>query len=82
MREHYKFFSHTQCEHFPCHTGVAKEDFNCLFCFCPLYAQGERCGGNFSFVNGIKDCSKCTFPHVRQNYGAVIEKIRSEREKS
>ena len=38
------FFSNTACEHFPCHEGVAAGRFNCLFCYCPLYALGEACG--------------------------------------
>ena len=42
--KNHSFFSHTACEAFPCHTGVAREDFNCLFCYCPLYTLGERCG--------------------------------------
>ena len=31
--ENFKFFSHRQCEYFPCHQlkgGMAEEDFNCL----------------------------------------------------
>ena len=35
--ENFKFFSHRQCEYFPCHQlkgGMAEEDFNCLFCYC------------------------------------------------
>ena len=38
---HYSFFQHTQCEFFPCHKTAKPEDFNCLFCFCPLYALGD-----------------------------------------
>ena len=34
----YSFFQHTQCEFFPCHKTAKPEDFNCLFCYCPLYA--------------------------------------------
>ncbi len=73
----YAFFSHRQCEAFPCHRGVAPENFNCLFCYCPLFALGERCGGSFTILpSGAKDCSACTFPHERENYGAVLEKLR------
>ena len=32
----YSFFQHTQCEFFPCHKTAKPEDFNCLFCYCPL----------------------------------------------
>ena len=52
--ENYKFFSHTECEFFPCHKTDNEESFNCLFCYCPLYALGKECGGNFSYTeNGI-----------------------------
>ena len=33
----YSFFQHTACEFFPCHETAHPEDFNCLFCYCPLY---------------------------------------------
>ena len=70
----YSFFSHTDCEYFPCHKGVAPEDFNCLFCYCPLYALGKECGGNFVILeNGVKDCSGCTIPHRKENYGWITE---------
>ena len=34
--ENYKFFQHKDCEFFPCHKTNKPEDFNCLFCYCPL----------------------------------------------
>ena len=65
----YSFFQHTQCEFFPCHKTAKPEDFNCLFCYCPLYALGDKCGGNFTYVgDGIKDCSGCLVPHGRGSY--------------
>ena len=74
--EHYKFFQNKECEYFPCHEGVNSEHFNCLFCYCPLYALGDKCGGSFTYTeNGIKDCSKCLKPHRRENYGAICEKM-------
>ena len=58
------FFSHTECEFFPCHEGIAPERFNCLLCYCPLYTLGEACGGNFTYSKkGTKNCAKCTVPH-------------------
>ena len=73
---HYRFFQHTRCEYFPCHTGIEESDFNCLFCYCPLYALGEACGGSFSYTDhGVKDCSSCTFPHEKANYEAVIARF-------
>ena len=56
MSENYKFFSNDKCEYFPCHKVNNPENFNCLFCYCPLYALKENCGGNFKYTsNGIKD---------------------------
>lgn len=66
------FFQNRACPYFPCHENLPQEDFNCLFCFCPLYALKEACGGAFTYTKeGIKDCSACTFPHVRTNYGEI-----------
>ena len=74
--EHYKFNQNRKCEFFPCHNGMKEDDFSCLFCYCPLYALGDRCGGNFTFLeNGIKDCSKCLSPHRRDNYDRIMEKM-------
>ena len=54
MSEKYKFISHRECEFFPCHKVENDEDFNCLFCYCPLYALGDRCGGDFVYLeNGV-----------------------------
>ena len=51
----YDFFQNRECEYFPCHTGLDPEEFNCLFCYCPLYALKDKCGGNFRYTkNGIK----------------------------
>ena len=73
---HYNFFQNRECEYFPCHKGVQEQDFNCLFCYCPLYCLGDRCGGSFAYLdNGIKDCSGCTKPHRRENYDKIMEKI-------
>ena len=68
----YSFYQHRQCEYFPCHRGVPEEDFNCLFCYCPLYALGRKCGGNFRYnEKGVKDCTNCLVPHRRENYAYV-----------
>lgn len=77
MEKRYSYFSHKNCEFFPCHAGADREDFNCLFCYCPLYALGEKCGGNYQYLsNGIKDCSNCLFPHLHQNYDAVTQRFQ------
>ncbi|MGN0983955.1 MAG: cysteine-rich small domain-containing protein [Gemmiger sp.] len=69
----YSYFSHRACEFFPCHPGADPSNFNCLFCYCPLYVLGDRCGGDFRYTPaGRKDCSACLFPHRRENYAAVL----------
>jgi Zn-finger protein len=78
MTEKGCFFSHRSCEHFPCH-GIEADRFNCLFCYCPLY--GADCPGTPRYLqaNGVslKDCSRCAFPHRKENYYAVLEQLRA-----
>ena len=58
------FFQNRACRYFPCHAGVDPEEFNCLFCYCPLYPLGTACGGDFSYTaSGRKNCTACTKPH-------------------
>ena len=72
----YKYFENKECEYFPCHKGANSDNFNCLFCYCPLYALGEECGGNTTYLeNGVKDCRNCTFPHNKDNYNKIMEKL-------
>lgn len=72
----YQYFSHRSCEYFPCHEGADPEDFNCLFCYCPLYVLGTECGGAFTILpDGTKDCSGCLYPHRRENYGAICARF-------
>ena len=73
----YKFFNNNKCEYFPCHKTNDLENFNCLFCYCPLYALKDKCGGNFRYTEkGIKDCTNCTIPHKRDNYDYIIGKFQ------
>ena len=75
--KHYSFFQNRECEYFPCHEGVEKEDFNCLFCYCTLYVLGRECGGSPRFTeSGIKDCTDCTLPHKPENYGYVTGQFK------
>ena len=74
--EHYKFFQHKQCEYFPCHAHADPERFSCIFCYCPLYALGDRCGGAFRYTeNGIKDCSGCLRPHNPDCYDEILDRF-------
>ena len=51
MSDHYKFFSHKQCEYYPCHQ---LDEINCLFCYCPLYILKD-CKGNYRIFLSIKN---------------------------
>ncbi len=75
--KHYAYFCNKECECFPCHEGVEAEEFNCLFCYCPLYPLGENCGGDFTYTEkGIKNCENCLIPHRRENYGHIIDRFQ------
>ena len=77
--DNYKFFINTDCDFFPCHAGIPKDSFNCLFCYCPLYPLGDKCDGNFSFdADGTKDCSGCAIPHDKANYELIIKHLRKK----
>ena len=72
----YDFFQNTQCEYFPCHPNADPEKFSCMFCYCPLYALGENCGGSFTYTpQGMKDCTGCLRPHKRENYEGIMSQM-------
>ena len=76
MKNNAHFFRNVECEYFPCHCVTDTEDFNCLFCYCPLYPM-EDCGGNFTCTpQGVKDCSACTLPHRADNYDGILAKLK------
>jgi len=75
MSQHYKFFQNKECEYFPCHKVKNEEEFNCLFCYCPLYMLKDECGGNFNYDREIKDCSKCLKPHTKSSYEFIMSKM-------
>ncbi|MGX6591486.1 cysteine-rich small domain-containing protein [Cetobacterium ceti] len=88
MSMNYKFNQNKKCEFFPCHKVNNPEEFNCLFCYCPLYMLGEECGGNFKYTaGGVKDCSNCILPHVKdvgydhvqKKMMTVIERVMEEK---
>ncbi|MBR2207914.1 MAG: hypothetical protein IJ859_03800 [Synergistaceae bacterium] len=77
MKSNSRYFCNRKCEYYPCHSDISKKDgdFNCLFCFCPLY-KFEDCGGNFQMLpNGIKDCSDCLYPHNPEHYDAICRRL-------
>lgn len=76
MTQNYRYFAHRSCEYFPCHEGADPENFNCLFCWCPLYALGKNCGGNFRITSaGVKDCTACLLPHRAEHYDLIVKKF-------
>ena len=76
MKNDHSFFQNRECAYFPCHKVDGDEEFNCLFCYCPLYTLGEQCGGNFSYTeDGIKVCSNCILPHSLKGYEYVLSKF-------
>ncbi|MEG0764430.1 MAG: cysteine-rich small domain-containing protein [Pseudoflavonifractor sp.] len=75
--KHYAFFCNQACEYFPCHKDIPAEEFNCLFCYCPLYGFGPDCGGNFTYTaGGVKSCIHCNLPHQKDNYGYITQKLK------
>jgi Zn-finger protein len=70
------YFQNKDCGYFPCHKVSDSSYFNCLFCYCPLYALGDKCGGNCTYTeNGIKDCSNCLIPHSPKGYDYINERF-------
>lgn len=81
MENSYRFFENRACKYFPCHEGL--EEFNCLFCYCPLYSM-EKCPGKNEYITSkdgrrIKVCTNCTFPHEPENYDTVIKLLSNRK---
>lgn len=82
--EPHRFYQNKGCKYFPCHdlieSDLSKALFNCMFCYCPLYALGDDCGGNFKINKSkdgklIKDCSDCVLPHRPEMYEYINQKL-------
>ena len=77
MEQSYRFFENKECKYFPCHKGL--EEFNCLFCYCPMYPIKD-CPGKPQFVEKkgkiIKVCTNCTFPHQPENYDRIVKILK------
>ena len=78
MENNHKYFINRNCKYFPCHKILDDNDFNCMFCFCPLYSFGSECGGNFKFSGEkkIKNCIDCILPHKPEYYSIIMEKLK------
>lgn len=73
-KRRYAFMQNRSCEYFPCHPVQETKNFNCMFCYCPLY-RIENCGGNYAILdNGVKDCTNCTVPHF--SYDLILERLK------
>ncbi len=80
MKQCYKFFQNRECEYYPCHKIEDRDEFNCIFCYCPLYFMGEECSGNYEYSEtGIKMCHNCLLPHNgEKGYETVLEKLKDK----
>lgn len=66
------YFENHSCKYYPCHkVNISKDGFNCMGCRCNLYClevcPGIESGDAIILTNGVKDCSKCSFPHLYKN---------------
>lgn len=79
MEHSHRFFENKDCKYYPCHKGV--EEFNCLFCYCPMYTK-EKCPGSPKYSQKedriIKVCTDCNFPHRPENYEVILRMLRGE----
>lgn len=77
MQNSSRYFKNDKCEYYPCHQRMESEEFNCLFCYCPMNCYDD-CLGTPEYIKAasgqvIKDCSKCTYPHEPRNYDCIME---------
>ena len=81
MENSFRFFNNRDCKYFPCHAMTDRADFNCLFCYCPLYFLGEKCGGNFKYNSAktVKDCTDCNLPHIPEYYDTILKRLKEAR---
>lgn len=80
MESSYKFYNNKGCHYLPCHKVNNVDEFNCMFCYCPLYFFDE-CGGNYKDKSGIKDCLDCLIPHSPKGYDYINQKIMGANQK-
>ncbi|MBZ0157044.1 MAG: cysteine-rich small domain-containing protein [Alphaproteobacteria bacterium] len=70
-------YSNYRCDYFPCHETDSRE-FNCLFCYCPMYFLHVCLGRPRYLLHGgliIKDCSGCDYPHRPENYTKIVDHL-------
>ena len=77
MENNSSFFCNKDCKYFPCHETKDPDSFNCLFCYCPLYFYGDRCGGHFKMTkSGVKSCIDCSIPHHPNSSQYINAKLK------
>ena len=80
MEHSSKYFSNKDCQYFPCHDREG--EFNCLFCYCPMYTYKD-CLGHPTYKESkgktIKVCTNCAFPHDPEHYDAIMQFLREHR---
>lgn len=78
MENSYKYFENRDCKYFPCHKDL--EEFNCLFCYCPMYFL-DACPGKPEYLEKdgkkIKVCTNCTYPHRPENYENIMAVLKA-----
>jgi len=81
VKNSHMYFRNSDCKYFPCHPQPNESEFNCLFCYCPLYAMGDRCGGDFTYdaTGVVKDCISCHKPHIPMNYDVIVDTLIEEK---
>lgn len=84
MENSYQYFKNRECQYMPCHEGIEGDDFNCLFCYCPMYPYAD-CLGTPEFLKQekgtiVKDCSGCVFPHESEHYAKIMEFLQRNTE--
>lgn len=80
MENSHRFFANKECKYYPCHKGLS--EFNCLFCYCPMYFLDE-CLGHPVYKKKedgrvIKVCTDCNFPHHPKNYDLILKKLSAQ----
>ena len=52
-----------------------------MFCYCPLYLLGDKCGGDFVYsAKGVKLCHECHLAHEPDYYDVIVAKIMAANE--
>lgn len=69
MKNSYKFFENLGCKYYPCHSGIKKGEFNCLYCFCPIFVVCKR--------HSKSGCEFCKVPHDKGSYKFMMLELNN-----